>query len=149
VGPVTLDLFTSHWRNRDLAGVDAVMVAISRGKPRWPLDFRYRVLRELAPNDRTWAQEDEEAFEASYVRQLEELGAEAILERLAGIGDGSPVVLLCWEKPHEEEYCHRWTLAGFLEREAGVRVPELQPGDVPLREDPAEPTLFDREEERA
>jgi hypothetical protein len=88
-------LYTSFWGSRELPHVDAVAVAISRGKPRWRLLFRYRVLSELAPNDRTWAQETAEGFERSYLDQLEELGAEWVLERLVGIGDGAAVCLLC------------------------------------------------------
>jgi hypothetical protein len=96
----------------------------------------------LAPSDEVWAHEDMREFEASYVRQLEGLGAEAILERLARIGDGRPVVLLCWEKP-DDEWCHRWQLADFLQREVGVSVPELEPGMLGKRPDAPQQALFD------
>ena len=136
-----MQLFVSHWRSPLLADVDAVIASISRGQPRWPLPFRYRRLPELAPGDRTWAMEDEQEFAASYLDQLEEIGAEAILERLEGIGAGRPVVMLCWERPHEE-FCHRWILGGFLEERTGQAVPELRPGDLPKRENTLEQRLF-------
>ncbi len=123
-----------------LPQVDAVMVAISRGKPRWRLPFKYRVLSELAPSDATWAAEDEEGFERSYLDQLETLGSEAILDRLAAIGDGRPVVCLCWEKPGE--WCHRRQLADFIERETAISVPELETGMLPDRAGTPEPRLF-------
>ncbi|CAA9430873.1 hypothetical protein AVDCRST_MAG82-2099 [uncultured Rubrobacteraceae bacterium] len=143
-------MFTSHWRNRDLAGVDAVMVAISRGKPRWTLDFRYRVLSELAPSNEAWAMKDRESFEAAYGRQLEELGAEWILERLAAIGDGRPCVLLCWERLADPgEWCHRRLLADWLHTQTEIVVPELEPGMIRKRPDAPQPALFDYGEERA
>lgn len=99
-------------------------------------------MRELAPDDRTWRLEDLEAFERSYVRQLDELGAKAILERLEGIGGGTPIALLCWERPHEE-FCHRWTLARYLREEAGIEVRELEAGMLRKRPDAAELQLFE------
>ena len=133
-----IDVYTSHWRSPLLADVDAQIISISRGAPRWRLPFPYRRMRELAPNDRTWATKDEQEYEASYAQQLEEIGAEAILERLEMVAGGLPAVLLCWEKPGE--WCHRRMLADFLRERAGLVVPELRPGDAaPTRPDAAAP----------
>jgi uncharacterized protein (DUF488 family) len=133
-------LYTSFWANRELADVDAQIVSISRGEPRWRLPFAYRRLRELAPGDEAWRQKGRESFEETYRAQLEEIGAAAILERLERIGGARPVVMLCWEKPGE--FCHRRVLADFLRARAGVELPELAPGDLPQRQDAAEPRLF-------
>jgi hypothetical protein len=92
-----------------LKDVDAQVVGVSRGTPRWSLPFSYRVLRDLAPSDEVWAHEDTREFEAAYLDQLEALGVERIvsdLERISGDYGGKLLCLLCWEKPHEE-YCHR------------------------------------------
>ena len=138
------DVFTSHWRNAELADLDCVPVGISRGEPRWKLGFRYRRYPVLAPDGLTWTQEDLGKFAASYVRQLEALGAGRILSDLERIADGKAAVMLCWEKLADpDEYCHRRTLAGFLEREAGIQVPELRPGDVPRRPDSPQVSLFE------
>jgi uncharacterized protein DUF488 len=137
-------IYTSHWRSPLLEDADAVIVSISRGQPRWRLPFRYRRLPELAPDDATWAQEDEEAFEGSYLDQLAKLGAERIVADLERIAAGHPIILLCWERPHEE-ICHRWALARFIEQEAGIVVPELSAGMVGKRPD-AQPVLFDEKE---
>jgi Protein of unknown function, DUF488 len=134
-------IYTSHWRSPLLEDADAVIVSISRGQPRWRLPFRYRRLPELAPNDATWAQKDEEAFECSYLDQLASLGAERIVADLERIAAGRPVILLCWERS-QEEFCHRSILARFIEQEAGIVVPELQPGMLPRRVT-AQPPLFD------
>ena len=134
-------LFTSHWRSALLADADAQMVSISRGEPRRRLPFSYRRLCSLAPNDEAWRQEDREGFDRAYLDQLEALGAERILGDLERVGAGRPCVMLCWEKP-ADDYCHRWALAAFIEREAGITVPELGPGDLPQREGVDQRSLF-------
>ena len=137
-----IDVYTSHWRSPLLKDADAQIISISRGAPRWRLPFRFKRLGELAPDDHTWAQEDVKEYEASYARQLEEIGAEAILARVKQISDNMPAVLLCWEKPGE--WCHRRMLADFLRERVGLVVPELRPGDLPQREDAEHPRLFER-----
>jgi hypothetical protein len=134
-------LFTSHWRNPELRDLDATIISISRGEPRWRLPFAYRRLRPLAPNAEAWRKQDRERFEAAYLGQLEELGAERILADLERIGGPHPTIMLCWERPHEE-FCHRWLLARYIEREAGIVVLELQPGMLPRRAT-SQPPLFD------
>ena len=147
---MTPDVFTSHWRSPLLEDADAVRVSISRGQPRRSLPFRYRRLPELAPDDRTWAEETEEGFGASYARQLEELGAPAILERLERIAGGKTLVLLCWERLADpDEWCHRRLLAAYIGRETGLVVPELASGALPLRSDNPQPSLFDFDREES
>ncbi len=137
-------LYTSHWRSPLLADLDAQLVSISRGEPRRRLPFSYRRLRGLAPDAEAWAQEGREAFTASYLRQLEGLGAERILERLEEIGDGrQAIALLCWERLDKPgEWCHRRLLADYIERETGTTIPELKAGDLPQRPDAPQPRLF-------
>lgn len=134
-------IFTSHWRSPLLADVSATIIGVSRGAPRRSPGYPYRMLRSLAPSDETWTLKDLGEFEASYVRQLEALGAEKILTDLERIGSGRPCVCLCWERPHEP-YCHRWTLSRFLEDRTGVVVEELRPGMLPERPDVPAPRLF-------
>ena len=76
-----------------------------------------------------------------------EIGAKRIVQRLEEIGGGRPVVCLCWERPGDE-WCHRWQLAAFIERETGIEVPELQAGMLAKRPDHPQPSLFDGEEIR-
>ena len=52
--------------------------------------------------------------------------------RISSEHGGKPVCLLCWEKPHEP-YCHRWTLARWLEEQTGVEVAELVVGVLARR----------------
>ncbi len=129
---LTIELFTSRWANEELAELQCQPVGISRGNPRFKTGFRYKVVRELAPDAEAWAAgEDEGAFRASYIRQLEALGLDAILDRLTRISretGGLPLVLLCYEPAGE--FCHRHVLSAWL-REQGVEIRELQPGDLP------------------
>ncbi len=139
----SIEVYTSHWRNALLKDVDAVIVGVSRGTPRRSPGYRYRVLRSLAPNDTAWNAPDRESFEKAYGHQLDGLGVETILADLRRTGGGRPVVCLCWERLDEPgEWCHRRQLADYLEREAGISVRELAPGDLPQREDAPEPRLF-------
>ena len=99
-----LILFTSSWTNSELGSLNAQMVAISRGKPRWKLPFRHRVLSDLAPSREAFGLEDPAQFESVYRSGLEEIGLEKILEALERIrrdSGGRALVLLCWEPAGE------------------------------------------------
>lgn len=140
-------IYTSHWRNSELGDVDAVIVSISRGEPRFRLPFRYRRLRALAPGNEAWNTKTRKEFEAAYLAQLEEIGAAAILSDLERIAGNHACVLLCWEKlANPDEWCHRRMLAAYIKREAGIVVPELEPGHLPRRPDVPQLSLFDGEE---
>ncbi|PLS83216.1 MAG: hypothetical protein CYG60_22500 [Actinobacteria bacterium] len=106
------------------------------------MDYRYKLARELAPDDVTWQHEDWDDFAAAYRRQLEELGVEAIVARLRRIREeagGAAPVLLCFEEAPQD--CHRGLLLDWL-RERGAEVRELRPGDLPQRPDAPQPSLF-------
>lgn len=137
-----VELYTSRWANAELAELRCQPVGISRGMPRFPVPYRYRQVRELAPDDLAWAERDVEAFRLSYLRQLREIGAGAILERLERVSGGLPVVCLCFEDVHAGQECHRRVLADHIHQETGTTIPELKAGDLPQREDAPEPRLF-------
>ena len=106
------------------------------------MPYEYRRVRELAPDNATWAEKDAEAFRLSYERQLAEIGADAILARLERVSGGLPVVLLCFEDVRQPgTWCHREHLAAWL-REHGAAVEELGPGKLPERPDVPAPRLF-------
>lgn len=142
----SIEIYTSHWRSPILEDVEAQIVSISRGQPRWPLPFRYRRLRELAPNNETWSQQDRESFEAAYLCQLGDYGIEQVLAHLERVAGGRPTVLLCWERP-TDAHCHRWTLAQWIEEKAGIVIPELEHGMLSKRPDAPQPALFDGREQ--
>ena len=100
------------------------------------------MLPELAPDDRTWAQETEEEFERSYLDQLEEIGAEAILEHLERLGGGRPVILPLLGGTRTKSSVTAGCWDAFLYERIGQAVPELEPGMLPQREKTPEPRLF-------
>lgn len=137
-----IELFTSKWANKTLAHLRCQPVGISRGTPRFPVPYRYRMARELVPSRETFGLEDREEFERAYVAGLERIGLEAIVGKLERIGresGGAALVLLCFER--EDQFCHRHLLRRWL-RERGVEIRELKAGDLPQREDVAQRSLF-------
>lgn len=135
-------LYTSRWANKDLADLDVVLVGISRGIPRWPLSYRYRLLRLLAPTRETFGKGTDD-FAEQYVARLEEIGLEKIVSDLARIGEKNrdrPLVLLCWEKP--SEFCHRHVLGDWIQENVGVEVPELVPGMIAAESGVRQERLF-------
>jgi hypothetical protein len=109
-------------------------VATSRGLPKFPIAYPLAThLLELAP---TWPQMqlEPEHFEGAYLRQLERIGIEQVMGRLAEIAattDTEGCVLLCFEPAGE--FCHRRLLAAWLEEQIGRSVPELtEPPSVDL-----------------
>ncbi len=136
-------LYTSRWANKELADLECQPVGISRGVPRFRTGYRYKLVRELAPDNATWGLlDDPDAFRDSYLRQLEAIGADTILARLEAVSGGLPVVTLCYEDVQAGQLCHRRYLADWLEEKAGIQVPELRPGMIPRSPDVPEQTLF-------
>ncbi len=100
------------------------------------------MMRELAPSRKAFAISDEEEFTRVYRAGLEEIGLEAIMEKLGDQrrGRGLPLVLLCFEP--SSSFCHRHDLREWLGGH-GVEIEELQPHDLPRRPDSPQPSLFD------
>ncbi len=138
-----IDLYTSRWANRELAHLCCQPVGISRGTPKFPVPYRYRIVRELAPSREAFGLDDPREFEAAYRAQLEEIGLETVLERLERISreaGGLPLALLCFEPA--DQFCHRRTLAESLRAKTGIAVPELGAGDLPERPNVPQMRLF-------
>lgn len=127
-------LYTSRWANKDLAHLPCVPVGISRGAPKFRLDYRYRRAMMLAPERWMFGKSTDE-FERAYTTQLEALGVERIVATLAKIADeegGKPLVLLCFEPRGEP--CHRRDFAEWFEEKVGIVIPELRTGMVPEKD---------------
>ena len=117
-----------------LAGADTDASASRKGRQAVRL-LRFSRDHRDAPHD------DIHEFEQAYLEQLERIGAARIVADLTRIGVGRPCICLCWEKPHDE-FCRRWTLAAFLEREAGITVPGLKARDLLRRKDVEQRSSF-------
>jgi hypothetical protein len=130
-----MELYTSHWRNQDLAPLDVVPVGISRGVPRGKLakelPYRYKRLLALFPSSellKRWLTSaiDPEEYTKVYRGYLDSLGLEAVisqLEKKSTDNEGKPLVLLCWCAPGD--FCHRRVWADWYLEKTGQEVPEL------------------------
>ena len=116
-------LFTASWRS-DLITGPAALVSISRSAPRGRRGYkRYAALapgswfRNPMP-DTDWVAKYEDEV-------LAPLDACTVARDLALLGEGQPVLLMCWEPPPPDPaWCHRALVSRWLWREIGVGVPE-------------------------
>ena len=130
-----MELYTSHWRNQELAPLDVVPVGISRGVPRGKLakelPYRYKRLPALSPSSellKRWLTSaiDPEEYTQVYRGYLDSLGLEEVisqLEKKSTDNEGKPLVLLCWCAPGD--FCHRRVWADWYLEKTGQEVPEL------------------------
>jgi hypothetical protein len=105
--------------NFKIAGKHPNTIAICRGRPVW---FHKRWYEPLAPTREMLAIKDEAEFSRQYAEILAGLDARQVV---ADLGDNA--ILLCWEAVGQP--CHRRTVAGWIERETGIAVPEYQLAD--------------------
>lgn len=136
-------LYTSYWSNRDLSRLNVVPVGISRGTPRFPVPYRYRQARLLAPSRETFAIRSDEEFERAYVAGLEEIGAQKIADLLLRISreeGGKPLALLCFERDRKD--CHRGQFARWFRIKTGQEVPEMDVRDRGVFEENYQERLF-------
>lgn len=141
------DLYTSRYANRELSRLDCVPVGITRGRPKFPTGYRYRLLELLAPSRQTFALASDEAFSQSYRTGLDEIGVDRIggeLRRISEEHHSKPLVLLCFEVVvgPRAEHCHRRDLARWWFEKTGQVVPELEDGMLPEIGPPAQEKLF-------
>jgi uncharacterized protein YeaO (DUF488 family) len=130
-----LELYTSQWKNQNLANLDVVPVGISRGTlpglTRRKAPYRYKRLMDLAPSSELfgrWKVGDitPEEYTIAYRDYLNSLGAEEVigqLERKSVENEGKPLALLCFCAPGA--FCHRRVLAAWYQEKTGQAIPEL------------------------
>lgn len=104
--------------NFKLSGKNPLSVAISNGTRGYNHVRKYKA---LAPPWSLVKCFDPVEFNLEYMKQLRQLDPRKVVEEiLAGHEDA---IMLCWEAPGE--FCHRRVVAGWLENELGILVPEL------------------------
>jgi len=133
-------IWTSRFHNRELRErPDLVKVAITVGKPRWPVGFEFVEFNWLAPYGKLFRINDRSKFTVAYFQKLDRIGVAAIRKRFPPIPDqhgGKDLMLLCYEnltKPGE--WCHRQVFAQWWLRETGEVIVELETGKGPSRVD--------------
>ncbi len=98
-------------------------VCIARWHPRGtPKGFR--CFRDLAPGE--WFNKvSTPVYLRRYAAQLDRLKPELVLAQLHALAAPHDPVLLCWEQPGVDDFCHRALVAQWFERELKIKVPEL------------------------
>lgn len=135
-------IYTSRFHNPELTGrPDLVKVAITVGKPKWPVGFEFVELAWLAPFGKLFRIDDRREFTAAYFQKLGRIGVAAISKRFQEISaqhGGRDLVLLCYENLSKSwEWCHRQVLAQLWLRETGEEIVELETGIAPEPPEPA------------
>lgn len=106
-------------------------VRITRGAPRFRLDYHYANLPELAPTRAQWNLPEAE-FDRAYMAMCDQHGVDLLRRRFTEIAGGSAgVVLLCYEdlRKHGPNGCHRRVFARWWMRTVGEPVDELPEED--------------------
>lgn len=121
-------IFTGSYENCKLG--DLVSISGDKGKS---VGFTGNSYTKLAPKKEFWKiwhdnigkiseEENNEYYMKEYYKQvLSKLDVQTVYEELSGFGKN--VVLLCFEE--NNEFCHRQLVATWLERELGIKVPEI------------------------
>lgn len=134
IGAPVLSLFTLNYQR--FQPPMGVPVRSSNGAPRWPLkyDLRHAALLTFpAMTDVRAAHKGglgEDEFRDRYHRTLTGRGVLAIGDELQGIADRAGdhrLVLLCFDKVDQGEWCHRRMFAEWWEQQTGDPVRELGP----------------------
>lgn len=106
---------------------DLRLVSIALRPPRWFQGRRYPALNP-PPDMLHHNLSDEEWAEQYHKRVLSQLNPRKVYEEL-----GPDAILLCWEEPGA--FCHRRLVAEWLERNLGIKVPELPANYHPDQKD--------------
>lgn len=122
-------IYTSRYANPKLKSGDYIVVAISRGLPKYPLSYSVAgTILPLAPAGYLMHEYDREVFRRKYRFQLNKLGIVGVmleLERYQNLG--KDIVLCCYEDLRNPElFCHRTCFAEWWLEQTGEVIQELE-----------------------
>ena len=144
-------LYTSRYANPVLKSGEYVVVAISRGTPKYPLGYEIAgKIIDIAPSGWLLNENNKERFSREYRKQLNKTGVEKIAPQLNKYtASGKDVVLCCWEDIRNPDlFCHRTNFAEWWTEMTGEVVLELEDSSKNKWEKSAEPVkLEDKQEE--
>lgn len=122
-----LVLYVSRYSNPELKTGNYTAVAISLGRPKWPLGYAIAgEIKDLMPFGLLQIQ-DKRIYEAKYIERLNRIGIERIQRQLDAFDSDKPVVLLCYEDVRDPaQWCHRTIFANWLKEQTGEIAEELQ-----------------------
>ncbi len=112
-----MKIYTSSWFTT--LPPDMQKIGISRDTPRgYPAG--YRRMAELQPGP-WFASVNPEEYRCRFMAQLQALNACAVVGKMAELGGGRDVALLCFEAPSDPSaWCHRGLVAAWLHDEVGL-----------------------------
>lgn len=101
-------------------------ICIATYPPRW-LKGKIPEYQPLAPQFNFRIPYDE--YLEKYTTQLSKLDAQKVWDDLHFLANGAEPVLLCYEAPPFDKvnFCHRFMIAEWLEKELGVTILEWSP----------------------
>lgn len=121
-------IYTSRYSNPELKTGKYTVVGITRGAPKFPLQYRLDGnIMDIAPPGYLFNEYDRARFTPAYFRHMDKAGVNRIAQILRGYeAMGKPVVLCCYEdvrKPNE--WCHRLVFAEWWMSRTGEVIEEL------------------------
>jgi len=117
---------------------DHMRIGISRGQPHRQARG-FRVCRKLAPGPWFNSVGPDEYYHLYRTEILGPLNPRAVADELAEMALGHIPVLLCFERPGSDQWCHRAMAAEWLAEALGQPVPEFRHEDFPQGEHPLMP----------
>lgn len=121
-------IYTSRYSNPELKNGEYTVVGITRGAPKFPLQYRLDGnIMDIAPPGYLFNEYNRVRFTPAYFSHMDKIGVNRIAKILEGYeSKGKPVVLCCYEdvrKPHE--WCHRLVFAEWWKERTGEVIEEL------------------------
>lgn len=121
-------IYTSRYSNPELKTGKYTVVGITRGAPKFPLQYRLDGnIMDIAPPGYLFNEYNRARFTPAYFRHMDKTGVNRIAQILRGYeAMGKPVVLCCYEdvrKPNE--WCHRLVFAEWWMSRTGEVIEEL------------------------
>lgn len=121
-------IYTSRYSNPELKTGKYTVVGITRGAPKFPLQYRLDGnIMDIAPPGYLFNEYNRARFTPAYFRHMDKTGVNRIAQILRRYeAMGKPVVLCCYEdvrKPNE--WCHRLVFAEWWMSRTGEVIEEL------------------------
>jgi hypothetical protein len=93
-------------------------------------------IRELAPPGYLFKVNERAEFEPRFFQHLDKIGVERIAEAFTTLhlATGQDLVLLCFERVDQGDWCHRLCVAKWWEERTGQAILELPEAEAPAPE---------------
>lgn len=122
-------IFTSRYSNPELKTGDYTVVGITRGAPKFPLQYQLAGnIIEFAPPGYLFNEYDRGRFTPPFFRHLDKVGVPRAMQLMQRYIDlGKPVVFCCYKDVRKPgEWCHRLVFAEWWESRTGELIEELK-----------------------